>query len=68
MNYFSRLGLSGLFNAMDEQPFIELTADSYITGYDSRIATLSQFAEAFTNVKGPEKVGFLAEVSIYRLP
>lgn len=65
MNYFSRLGLSGILSALDEEPFIHLDAESYISGYDSRLAQLSQYSAPFTDIKGPEKVGLMSEVSIY---
>lgn len=63
MNYFSRLGFSALFSSLDEQAFIELNADSYIMGYESKITTLSKFSEPFTNVKSPDKVGLMSQVS-----
>lgn len=64
MNYFARAGLTALFSALDEQPFLELNVGSYVQGYESTLARLSSMAEPITDVKAPVKVGLMSEVSI----
>lgn len=36
-------------------------------GYSSRLITLSQLAEPFTEIKSHEKVGLMAEVNLYSI-
>lgn len=64
MNYFSRLGVAALFSGLDEQPFLEMNAGSYVEGYDSTLTALTSFTEPITDIKAPAKVGLMSEVRI----
>lgn len=62
MNYFVRVGMSALVTGLNEEPFVKLTADSYITGYDNKLVALSEISEYFTGIEGHEKAGLMIEV------
>ncbi|CAG9831379.1 unnamed protein product [Diabrotica balteata] len=56
-NYFNRLAFSGLLSGMDEEPFLKIAADSFITGYKDRLYDL---AKAFMPDNMPAQMGVLA--------
>lgn len=66
--YFVRKALSMLMTTMKVQPFVTLTVDEYIWGYDDAFYKLAM-ALVPREMRYPKsKFGVLAEVSSYTLP
>ncbi|CAH1118568.1 unnamed protein product [Phaedon cochleariae] len=58
-NYFARLGFSGLLSALEEKAFLHIDIDSFISGYEDRLYSLSANYFKWQNVDIPKRVGLL---------